>query len=455
DGIRGVPSNVISYTYSFNNPIGPPPALLSPISGQTLTLPVTLQWAHVPNPQVFGYTIEIARDPSFRNIELTGVQQHFPSVPIRDLTPGTKFWRVFSTQGDRTPSTVTADALPAVTAPSATGTFTISSAPPTPVSLAIEGVDQPQALTGGSSPFVELQLTAGVAAAGAAISLTSSNPAVAPVPATITMPGTHAWTDFQIALGQVTSPTPVTITATLNGVSTSGTFTVLPAALKSLQVNPVAVSGGSQAIAWVDLDGPAPAGGAVLSLSSNSPAVSVPATVTVPAGAWSMSVPVTTAAVTAATAATITVSYNGASKHAPMTGPPPRPPGSLRIDPISRIGSDPGSATGRVTIASFSAYDQTFQLTSSNPAVASVPGSVTVPAGSLLGGFPVFTSNVAATTIVTISATGAGVTRSVQLPVYPPGTAPSLSAVPVDPSRVPGGTALQGTVELNSMAPAG
>ena len=121
DGIRGVPSNVISYTYSFNNPIGPPPTLLSPISGQTLTLPVTLQWQHVPNPQVFGYTIEIAKDPAFKNIELIGVQQHFPSVPIDDLTPGTKYWRVTSTQGDRTASTAQTDALPAVTAPSATG----------------------------------------------------------------------------------------------------------------------------------------------------------------------------------------------------------------------------------------------------------------------------------------------------------------------------------------------
>ena len=143
DGIRGVPSNVISYTYFYNNPIGPPPALLSPISGQTLTLPVTLQWQHVPNPQVFGYTIEIAKDPAFRNIELLGVQQHFPSVPItrphardqvlaRDLDPGRP----------HAPPRSTSAGLPAVTAPSATGTFTISAAPPTPVSLALEGVDR-------------------------------------------------------------------------------------------------------------------------------------------------------------------------------------------------------------------------------------------------------------------------------------------------------------------------
>src|SRR4051812_15829148 len=89
------------------------------------------------------------------------------------------------------------------------------------------------------------------------------------------MPGTHGWTDFPIALGQVTSPTPVTITATLNGVSASGRFTVLPAALKSLQLTPWAVSGGTPITAWVDLQGPTPAGGIVLSLSSSSPAVSV------------------------------------------------------------------------------------------------------------------------------------------------------------------------------------
>ena len=35
DGIRGVPSNVISYNYAFNNPIGPAPVALAPIGGQT------------------------------------------------------------------------------------------------------------------------------------------------------------------------------------------------------------------------------------------------------------------------------------------------------------------------------------------------------------------------------------------------------------------------------------
>src|SRR5262249_20215342 len=148
----------------------------------------------------------------------------------------------------------------------------------------------------------------------------------------------------------------VTITATFNGVSASGTFTVLPTALKSAQVTPVAVSGGSPVTAWVDLDGPAPAGGARLSLSSDSPAVSGPAAFNGPPGAWAASAPGAAAGVGGATLGTIPVTFNGVSKQARMTVGAPRAPDTLRIDPISRIGSDPGSATGRVTIASFSAY---------------------------------------------------------------------------------------------------
>ena len=112
DGIRGVPSNVISYNYAFNNPIGPAPVALAPIGGQTVTLPVTLQWAHVPNPQTFGYDVEVATDPQFKNIEDLEVQESFPFVTIDSLTPGTKYWRVTSEQGASRPPRLTAPACP-------------------------------------------------------------------------------------------------------------------------------------------------------------------------------------------------------------------------------------------------------------------------------------------------------------------------------------------------------
>jgi hypothetical protein len=62
---------------------------------------------------------------------------------------------------------------------------------------------------------------------GAAISLTSSNPTVFPVPATLTV-----WSgnrgNFYVTTTAVTTSTQVTITATYNGAVRSTLVTVLP-----------------------------------------------------------------------------------------------------------------------------------------------------------------------------------------------------------------------------------
>ena len=85
------------------------------------------------------------------------------------------------------------------------------------------------------------------------------------------MPGNTAWTQFQVQAGQVSTPTPVTITAALNSASASAQFTLQPPSLKSLTISPATISGGAQPQGIVMLNGQAPAGGAVVSLSSNSP----------------------------------------------------------------------------------------------------------------------------------------------------------------------------------------
>ena len=85
-----------------------------------------------------------------------------------------------------------------------------------------------------------------------------------------------------------------TITATFNGSSKSATLTVTGSAvLRSISLSPVSVIGGNPVTGTVDVDGAAPAAGAVVTLSGSDP-VTVPATVTVAAGA-------TTATFTAAT----------------------------------------------------------------------------------------------------------------------------------------------------------
>src|SRR5262249_17801725 len=101
--------------------------------------------------------------------------------------------------------------------------------------------------------------------------------------------------------------------------SASRRFTPGPApaaaALNARGVSPASVVGGASAQGTVTLTSGAPAGGAVITLSSASPAVaSVPASVTVAAGATSAAFPVTTTSVTTSSSVVLTASFAGLSR---------------------------------------------------------------------------------------------------------------------------------------------
>ncbi|MDX6513042.1 MAG: hypothetical protein QOE36_2546 [Gaiellaceae bacterium] len=90
--------------------------------------------------------------------------------------------------------------------------------------------------------------------------------------------------------------------------------------LLELMFSPSNVVGGQSSTGWVTLGGPAPSGGAVVTLSSSLPAVvSVPPTMTVPAGAWRASFAVPTSRVKQTRTATITAGYNAGSVSARLT----------------------------------------------------------------------------------------------------------------------------------------
>jgi hypothetical protein len=445
-GVASQPSNAITFAVFFNNPIGPPPSPLSPVNGTTLTLPITLTWTDVPNPQPSGYELMIAKDSGFKTVEEDDPQQTDPNRTVLSLTPGTKFWRVRSAQGDNSPTTA------AETAWSATGTFSISSAPPGPVSITIVNS---QMYSGDTTP-VQLQLSAGVAAGGATIALTSSNTAAFPVPATISMPGNLAWTQFTVQAGQVTASTPVTLTATINAKSIGTQFNVLPPSLKSLSISPSTISGGAVPQLIAMLNGQAPAGGAVVGFSSDSPAASPPASATAAPGSGSVSLGLPTSPVTVNTPVNITATWQGVSVQAHLTLLPQQPPATITLSPSTTVGQSGGSFA-TVTIASPASTDLTLQVTVSNPTVATmVPTSVTIPAGSTTGGFNIFTTAVTTQTLVTISVSGGGVTKSAVLTVTPSAvTSPAVSSVTLTPSAVTGGSGSQGTVTLASVAPSG
>jgi hypothetical protein len=410
NGVYGMPSNLTAFSVFYDNPLPPPPTLLSPANGTTLTLPVTLSWSHVLNPQPSGYELQIAKDSRFRNIELDEPQLNGPDRTVLSLTPGQKFWRVRSAQGDASPTTA------AITAWSSSGTFTISSAPPVPVSVSFT-VDP---LTSGNTTWVAIQLTSAPPTT-TSVALASSNPSVAPVPASILMPANTAWTQFQMQAGQATSPTPATITASLNGKTASRTLTVQPTALKSLTVSPSSITGGAQSWAIVMLSGQAPPGGAIVTLSSDSPAITPPPSVFVDAGSFSVSFPLQTRSVATTTTATVTATWNGVSAAAPVTLLPAVAPAAISLSPTSTVGLG-GSSFATVSIDAPQPSDTMFQVTSSNPAAASVPNGMMVPAGTTRGGFNIFTSSVAVDTPVTISVSGGGVTQSATLLVKPSST---------------------------------
>ena len=455
-GIRSLPSNVIQYTVFYNNPIGPPPVLVSPVNGETLTLPVTLRWEHVPNPQASGYVWEVAKDSTFSTIEASYNQTTEPFAVLPPLTPGPKFWRVLSQQGLSSLDPSTGASTNANTEWSTTGRFTVSAAPAVPVAITTVGGALPQSVYGGPGRHVGVQLSAVAPAGGATIALTSSNPALVPVPSTLTVAAGFAENSAVIPIGQVTAPTPVVLTATLNGTSISRQLTVMPPTLNDdpFQANPTRATGGATMFGYVDLEGGAfpgvaPAGGFIVNLSTNSPAAVVPNAVTIPAGSVGVGFSIQTSPVPKSTVVTITATAGGVTTQWPITLEAAAAPTSFFVRPMSTT----SGSQGVVTAAEGTGFDQILQVTSSNPALAQVPNLVTVFAGSGVGFFDITTTPVTAQSVVTISVSGGGVTRSAPLTLYP--ALPALTSLTVSPASVAGGAAATGTVRLASAAPAG
>ena len=112
----------------------------------------------------------------------------------------------------------------------------------------------------------------------------------------------------------------------LYAVDTSGAGSPPPppplpgVALSALAVNPPQVRGGSPSTGTATLTAAAPAGGVVVKLTSSRPSVaSVPPSVTVGAGQTSAAFRITTRRVLQTTTATISGSYNGATKTSLLT----------------------------------------------------------------------------------------------------------------------------------------
>ena len=190
--------------------------------------------------------------------------------------------------------------------------------------------------------------------------------------------------------------------------------------LSSLSLNPTSVVGGNSSTGTVTLTAPAPSGGFVVNLSSSNTSVAtVPSSVTVPAGATSANFTVATNPVSSVTSVTITAAAGGITRTATLTVNPPASNvtlQSLTISPTSVWGGS--TATGTVTLSSPAPAGGAVVQLRSNSSRASVPSSITIPAGATSARFTIQTRSAFSVRTVTITATYNGVSRSAQLTVW-------------------------------------
>jgi hypothetical protein len=177
---------------------------------------------------------------------------------------------------------------------------------------------QPASVTGGTTVNGAVRLLyAAVRVSDGVVSLTSSNPSVATVPATTAAPTGALAAPFNITTSTVAADTNVTITATSNGTSQSATLKLISAnALTSLVIDPATVEGGGTVNGTVNLGTAAPASGATVTLSSSDTSLAtVPPSIVIPPGSTSETFPISTSKVSAPATATINAVY-GAAKSA-------------------------------------------------------------------------------------------------------------------------------------------
>ena len=153
-------------------------------------------------------------------------------------------------------------------------------------------------------------------------------------------------------------------------------------------------------------------------LFSSNGAASVPSSVTVPAGSNSASFTINTSAVAASILVAISASYGGVSTSAPLTvAPAPLPTvSSLTLNPTNVVGGLQ-SSTGTVTLSGPAPAGGAQVILSGGNGAASVPSSVTVPAGSSSATFTVNTSPVLLSTSATVSASYNSTTQTASLVV--------------------------------------
>ena len=216
----------------------------------------------------------------------------------------------------------------------------------------------------------------------------------------------------------------------------------------SVTLTPSTTTGGVNVDGRVVLNGTAGVGGYKVNLTSSNASAVVPASVTVAEGQSAATFTITTKAVAVDTSITITAAGGAGSVTAKLLLQRTKVVG-VALNPATLAGGT--SSTATVTLSGVAPTGGAVVVLQSNKAAATVPGTLTIPAGQTTGTFSVSTTAVAVDTLATISATYGGATLTADLSV----TRVALTGFTLNRSSVVGGGTRIATVTLSGNAPSG
>jgi hypothetical protein len=264
----------------------------------------------------------------------------------------------------------------------------------------------PASLTGGSTSTGNfIQLNTSAPRGGLSVSLSSSHPSLATVPAAVVIPEGRSQASFTLTTREASSPTQVSITASQGPNTLTAALLLSPAALSRIDLPARTLGSPGVYRGRLFLTGPAPAAGLTVQLSSSAPeALVLPPNVAVPAGASSAPFEIRTNSVSAPVSGELRASLAGVARSVPFT-----------VDALSlaAVQLSPSTLTGGLTsgnhrvVLNSPAFEGTplvISLSSSNPGLASVPAQVTIQPGQSSAPFQIVTTPVSGLSEVEITA---------------------------------------------------
>ncbi len=348
------------------------------------------------------------------------------------------------------------------------GTLTIvPPGDPGVVSLAVGA----NSVVGGNPVEASVRIGSPAPAGGLYVDLSVDKTEASP-PAGVTIPEGRLAVEFLINTVQVDEIVLATVTGEAEGAAASDTFEILPlggggpgddpdpdgdpeASIASLTVDPSSVTGGSTSTGTVNLTEPAPEGGVVVQLSSDSEEAETPGSLTIPQGEDSGQFTISTSVVDVEKQPVITAkASNSASDDLTIT-PATNPDGDPCVD---KIGVSVSSILGGLSLQGFVRLTAaagpggvTVDLDSSLGPL-SIPASVFIGEGEVEATFAILTQPVTAFVSAVITATTSGCSnKSVTLGI----DLLCTKGLTLSVGSIVGGESLTGTVTLTGPAPEG